>query len=372
MLEEIFLYLLVASLCGMLTLQFLMWKGLRLLQTPQNNVPRQFSVIVAARNEESGIAECLQSLVHQDYPKELYEILVVNDRSTDATPEIIARFCSNYSNVRTINITELRPGYFPKKNALTSAIEIAKFEIVAFTDADCVVPKNWLATLSTYYTEDVGVVAGRCKNSTAQIHNIFGKIFYRYEELKGSINSAAGIGMKTAYVCKGGNFSYRKKVYEQVGGFAKINHSASGDDDLFLQLIQRETTWKICYMRDEEAEISTTPPLTFSDFLRQRKRHISASKYYAFNIKLLYGVSHTFTLVSLLALCIIPLYALIAILVRMNIDAIIMLRNTSFYSTEPTWTEIFIGELLLILFTVCIGPLGYTKSISWKESSLPV
>ncbi|MBW7888612.1 MAG: glycosyltransferase [Bacteroidetes bacterium] len=369
MLEEIFLSLLIISLFGMTALQFFIWKGLASLQSPQNEKLHQFSVIIAARNEEEHIGSCLHSLVTQNYPKELFEIIVANDRSTDRTAEIISEFCAEFSNVRTITITGLRPGYFPKKNALTSAIEIARNEILAFTDADCIASPNWLKTLSSYYAEEVGVVTGRCINDTSKISSLFGKLFYTYENLKVSLSTAAAIGMQSAYTGKGGNFSYRKIVYNEVGGFSAINRSVSGDDDLFIQLIQQKTDWKIQYMKEEGSETVTNPPLKLKNFIKQRRRHISASKYYALKFKIVFGISHAFTFLSLLGLFIIPLYALIAILIRINIDAVILFRYPEFIRAKLKWTDIFIGELLLLFYTVCIGPIGFTKSISWKEAS---
>ena len=102
------------------------------------------SVIIAAHNESQNIETCLDSILNQNYPDDKMEIIVVNDRSKDDTGVIVNKYEKNHELIRVLTISECEPRLSPKKNAITQAINIAKGEIIATTDADCETPPQWL------------------------------------------------------------------------------------------------------------------------------------------------------------------------------------------------------------------------------------
>ncbi|SVB31253.1 uncharacterized protein METZ01_LOCUS184107, partial [marine metagenome] len=118
------------------------------------------SIIVSAHNESQNIAICLDSILHQDYPEHKLELIIVNDRSEDDTGMILERYKENYSHIHIININECQEGISPKKNALTQGIGVAKGEIIAMTDADCVPPEQWVKKMVSCFTGEVGIVVG--------------------------------------------------------------------------------------------------------------------------------------------------------------------------------------------------------------------
>ena len=137
--ETAFYSLLAFLFLCYLGVQLLVLKGLSALKKRQEKVSDEkpkISVIVAARNEEANIGRCLHALVHQDYPASSFEIIVVDDRSTDRTASIVHNYCVHNSSVKLISLTQLSSDLPPKKNALNEAIERSRFDIVAFTDAD--------------------------------------------------------------------------------------------------------------------------------------------------------------------------------------------------------------------------------------------
>ncbi len=344
----------------------MLWKGIRSLYGGDSNELKNFSVIVAARNEERTIKNCITSILRQNYPLDKFEIIVVNDRSTDTTKNIIEELQKKNSTLQLINIETEISGMPAKKFALSRAIAQSKFDFLVFTDADCAVGKNWLNEFSKHFTEEVGVVAGYSPNNVSDIKNYFGKIFLHYEEFKNSLFAAAGIGLNNAFMCTGRNFAYKKKLYQQVGGFEKIKHSISGDDDLFIQLLQKETGCAMRYMTSPESFVRTFPPGTLKKFISQRTRHISASRYYPANIKFLYSILHVSNLISLIALCSMSLYGLLFFLVKTNIDAIgIVLAEKKFYENFSL-TDFLFGEILFALYPLLLGPIGYFSKFTWK------
>ena len=361
------LYILIIFSIAYTLVNALLWKGLRLLRYSQANTEKQnLSVIIAARNESVNIKRCIESLTAQNYPTDKFEIIVANDRSTDNTKEIVSELAKIHSNVRLLNIEKISSDMPSKKFALSQAIAISSFDILVFTDADCFAEKNWLQEVSNNFTSEVGAVAGYSPNDFSELHNYFGKTFLRYEELKNSIGAAAGITLRNAFMCTGRNFAYRKSLFHQVGGFEKIKHSISGDDDLFIQLLQKETHCTMRYMTSAESFVTTTPPLSFQKFITQRIRHISASKYYPLKIKLLYAVIHLCNIISLTALFFIPLYGLVYFLLKINIDAVTLVKSEKYFKEKFSLIEFVLGELFFVLYNIIIGPLGYILNFSWK------
>jgi cellulose synthase/poly-beta-1,6-N-acetylglucosamine synthase-like glycosyltransferase len=341
------------------------WRGLSKLFNNQLQKEQQlFSIIIAARNEETSIENLLHSLVTQEYPSNKFEIIVVNDRSTDSTASIIEKFVRKNSNIRLINIESNNSTMPHKKNALRIGIEQASFEILVFTDADCVAPPHWLNEISKQYRTDVGVVAGYSPYINGSANS-----FLRYEEYKTSLIVASAIEWKRAFMCTGRNFSYRKTVYHEVGGFEEIKNSISGDDDLFLQLVQKKTSWKIRYMVSPESYVFTTPPQSFSHFVNQRTRHVSASKYYPIQLKLLYALVHLFHLFIFVGFFFVPFISLIAVLVKFNIDALLITKGKDVFQEKFSLFEFLIDEFLLILYSFFIAPLGFLKKFDWKGST---
>ena len=336
----------------------------RLFRPNQNTAPLPISVIIAARNEEKNILRVLRSLMDQNYPKDRFEVIVVNDRSTDSTASTVETFRRSFPSVRLITI-ETNTGDMPhKKNALRTGIAESTFGILAFIDADCIAGKEWLNSISAEFTDEVGAVAGYSpygdENSSS---------FLRYEENKNSLYAASAVGLGQAYMCTGRNFSYRKSLFTEVGGFEKIKQSISGDDDLFIQVVQRETKWKIRYMTNPASFVRTLPPLSFRQFVHQRTRHVSASSYYPNAIIAGYGTIHFFHGLIFIALFFSPLNGLLALMLKFNIDGAFIANGKRIFGEEFSLSEFVADEILLVLYSFLIAPLGFIGSFDWKGSS---
>ena len=126
----------------------------------RNNALSMVSVIVAARNEEENIEDCLSALALQDYPDDMYEVVVVNDRSSDGTEQIARSFEDRYYNFSLLNVTGEPLYACPKKNALNLGIESSRGEIILLTDADCRPPCSWISDMVGHFEPEVGLVAG--------------------------------------------------------------------------------------------------------------------------------------------------------------------------------------------------------------------
>ena len=258
-------------------------KSSRVMNHQKYNV----SIIISAHNESENIGFCLDDLLKQKYDKELIEIIIVNDRSEDNTKDILDRYAAKYKAIKIITIDTSHYSLSPKKYALSKAIDAATGEIILSTDADCRLNEFWLQSMVSYFTPEVGAVAGLViLNPTKWIFSYLISI----DAIMNNLIIHGTLGWKFVVACKGGNFAYRKCVYEQVGGFIGLEKSLSGDDDLLLQKISEKSHWKIKSCINKAAVVESFAPTNMAHFLSQRKRHISASKYFNKKVQLAYSI----------------------------------------------------------------------------------
>ena len=351
--------------------------GIRRLRRCNSTEKPFVSVIVAARNEEKNIPGLLECLVHQDYPH--YEIVIVNDRSSDRTRSMIEQYQSRYPDLRRIDVDSSTHDLPPKKHALAQGIEASKGEILVFTDADCLPPPSWVSALVRGFDDDIGLVAGyspyhlrpHSDSSPEPFTSRILQEFIQYEEFKGATWSAGSIGLRRGWLCTGRSLAYRRCVYDEVGGFERIKHSVSGDDDLFLQIVRRFTTWEMNYVTEPGSHVPTYPPSSFSEFIEQRTRHFSAGKFFSLPMKLFFFFFHAANLIMFLSCvgavvfgsCGILFWAFVA---KMAFDSLLFVTAAPvFKETRFRLTFLFM-EMLIICYNSFIGPLGMISRYEWK------
>ncbi len=246
------------------------------------------TVIVAARNEEKNISRCLNALDKLIYPEGKLEIILVDDQSTDNTGKIIDEFiarknipsesndisagrpaCRSFSEgmFRKI-ITKKEIGRLKgKTNALANALETAKNEIILTTDADCEVKPTWVFKTASYYQKDVGMVNGI---TTQAAHDWFsGMQALDFIYLLTVASSTINLGNPIS--CIGNNMSYRKKAYEEVGGYENLPFSVTEDFNL-LMAINRLNKYRIIYPVDKDTLVTSLPCPDIKTLFHQKKR----------------------------------------------------------------------------------------------------
>jgi len=371
----ILVFLLIALFYSV-TLLALMWGLWRVRQSAPDSEQPFVSVIIAARNEEDNIIRLLDALRKQTYPR--YEILVVNDGSSDRTSEIAGSYLDKVSFLRVIDIETTGPSVVSrKKRALKTGIEASGGEILLFTDADCLPGPSWIEHMIREFSHDTGIVAGFSpyalsgEDSGGFLARLL-RFFIQYEEVKGALWSAGAIGLKMPWLCTGRNLAYRRRVWDEVGGFHKIEHSISGDDDLFLQLVARETQWGIRYCVDPKTFVLTMFPQSFGDFVNQRKRHFSAGKYFTLPMKTFFFCFHLSNLILVVGLFLGLLGPLAFagaswfFLAKLAFDLAFALHGSRLFGVRHPVLSFLPMEFLYVGYTTLIGPLGFVTSFRWK------
>jgi len=364
-------YLIPLSLLTIFYIAFLlaMRLGLTRLREGKNEEQPSVSVVLAARNEEDNIGECLSCLVAQDYPQDKLEVIVVDDRSQDATAEIIRSF----PQVKLYQVEEKSLRIAPKKYALDLGIKASKGEIILTTDADCRPGPEWVRNILRYFEPEVGLVAGFSPLEIGRASPLRGML--ALESLALASVAAGGIGLGWALTCTGRNLSYRKKTYDEVGGLATIGRFVSGDDDLFLQLVDRKTKWKLRYAFDPKTIVPAKPPQSLKDLIHQRIRHASKGRYYPKDIKALGLVIYFYNL-ALLILFFLALFKVIGfpwlllfLLLKILAEFSLLLKGARLFGRRRFLMILPLATLLHVPFIVFFGALGQLGRFRWKGES---
>lgn len=324
------------------------------------------SVIIPARNEEANIGLLLAALQEQSYPPELFEIIVIDDDSEDKTAEIVRQ----YNRVRLLSLKENDLNSY-KKKAIETGIAVAKGEWIVTTDADCLPPENWLQTIASFIGENQTVfiaapVSIHCSSSVVQIFQALD--FMVLQGITGAVVYRSKLTM-----CNGANLAYKRKVFEEVGGFAGADHIASGDDMLLMYKIWKTHPAKVHYLKSKTAIVSTQPAVTWKAFLNQRIRWASKAGLYDDKRILPVLVIVYFFNLSFVVLAIAGFTdhrywsaALLLWLLKTIIE-LPFFRSLSIYF-DKRWAVkwFFFFQPLHILYTVVSGLFGQFGKYEWK------
>ncbi len=346
--------------------------------TPHNPELPIISVIVPARNEERNIEHCMNSLVLQDYPEHLFEIIVVDDHSNDKTIEIVRFIQKTNPAVHLLKLSEYtreaRINSY-KKKAIATGIAYAKGALIATTDADCIVPEKWLHTIGNYYLlNHPAMIAAPVRFDIPPAKNFLKKLFFIFQALDfmtlQGITGAA-INKRMHYMANGANLAYTKSIFESVQGFEGIDNIASGDDMLLMEKIGFGKN--IRYLKSKEAIVSTYPEPTLQKFLNQRIRWAGKSSAYSDKkiklvLVLVYLVNVWLMVAAVGAIFSkIPLlYFLILFFTKIFADLFFLFPVGSFFGQRKLVWWLILLEPFHIIYIIIAGWLGAFGSYSWK------
>ncbi len=228
------------------------------------------SVVIAARNEEDHILNCLNSCLKQSYPERLVEIIVVDDQSEDDTYDLISKLDSPRVVLMRLGVYKRTTIKGSKKKALAYGINHAKGEIICTTDADCIVPENWIITMVSHFKNpDIKMVSGPVK--IIETRTWINQLQVLDLSANGLIN-AVGIFSRLFYLCSAANMAYRKDTYMELNAFDTNYHIPSGDDVFLIQQFRKRYPDSIVFAKSQEAIIETQGKKSWNAFMFQRLR----------------------------------------------------------------------------------------------------
>jgi biofilm PGA synthesis N-glycosyltransferase PgaC len=245
----------------------------------EENPIEPVSIIICARNEAVNLEKNLPLILEQDYPD--YEVIVVNDRSDDETPEILKRIATKYPRLRVSEVRNEPMFTHGKKLALTLGIKASVNEWLLHTDADCVpAGKNWLSLMQRNFTKDKDIVLGYggYKKEPGILN-----LLIRYETVFTAMQYFGMAAAGKPYMGVGRNLAYRKSVFFQNKGFASHSNLYSGDDDLFVN--ETATSTNVAVEMHPESFTWSDPEKTLKSWYLQKKRHLTTGPRYSFKTK---------------------------------------------------------------------------------------
>ncbi|MEO6812919.1 MAG: glycosyltransferase [Ginsengibacter sp.] len=341
------------------------------------------SIIIAARNEENNIGNCIQSILNQTYPQNKFELIIINDHSTDNTVEVINSF--RKENIHVINLQDFTGNNVLnsyKKKSIETALQFAKGELIVTTDADCIVPEKWIETLVSFYKEKSPVFVampvvflspGQVKLGVKPLLKRLLKIFQSLDFMTLQGIAGASVYKKFHSMCNGANLAYEKKVFYEVNGFEGIDEIASGDDMLLMHKIQKAYPDKILFLKSTDVIVQTQPAATMKDFMNQRIRWASkADKYTDKKITavllLVYLLNAWIFILTIFSFFFTKAFYLflISIVVKTIVELFFVFPVAKFFEKKRLLWWFAPAEPFHILYTLIAGWLGKFGSYQWK------
>ena len=261
------------------------------------------SVIICAKNEAENLEKNLPYVLNQEYSN--YEVVLINDGSSDQTLKIMKQFEAKYDVIKIVDVRTNEAFWGNKKYALTLGIKASKNDFLVFTDADCRPNSSlWLQHMSSKFSNEKAVVLGygAYEKKRSSILNLL----IRFETILTALQYFSYAKLGIPYMGVGRNMAYTKELFFNNNGFNGHMSVKSGDDDLFINEVADKNNVALCFVKDSFT--ISTPEESLKDWIRQKRRHVSTSRLYKLQHKLLLSLFYfsqlTFWILGILLLII--------------------------------------------------------------------
>lgn len=326
------------------------------------------SVIVCAKNEAENVRNFIPILAEQNYKN--YEIVLIDDASSDETLDVFEAFEKQYSNIKLVKVENNEAFWGNKKFALTLGIKAATKDYLLFIDADCYPEsKNWISIMTANFNNQKTIVLGY--GAYEKIRGSFLNKIIRFETLLSAIQYFSWANSGKPYMGVGRNLAYKKSEFFRVNGF--INHMKilSGDDDLFVNQASNNSNTVTCYSKDSFT--LSKPKTNFADWFTQKRRHISTAKHYKFFDKLqlsifyLSQISFFVLAISLIIFNFEPIFVISLIIFRYLFSWIIFAEGAKKLNEKDIIIWYPILEIILIITQLRLFFANiFSKPALWK------
>ena len=347
------------------------WNNTRREKKSVNDRNNYFTVIIPVKNEEENIQKLLVDLNNQTYSYENFEVIIVNDNSSDNTTAFVREFIplSGFP-LKLLNLQEKIKGS-AKKMAITEGVKQAKGEFIVTTDGDCRLQKTWLEAYNHHFNHTgSNFVAGPVtfhheKSFFQQLQTI------EFASLIGS--GAASVFFKHPNMSNAANMAFKKSVFNQLGGYNDVSHIISGDDEFLMQKIFQFDKTKVSFLKKEEAIVATYPQKTLKEFIHQRKRWAGKwNNHKGIRVKLLavsiFLYHFSFLLVALLTLS--GRYSFLVFIsqftLKVLVEFIFLKKVLSFFHKKLNIFRFFTLQIIYSVYVVLFGVLANFGSFQWK------
>ena len=340
-------------------------KEVKPFQEKVNNAKIKVSVIVACHNEENNLPGLLSCLAKQDYPQDFFEVIIVDDNSTDSTFELACKF-DGIKNLKVI-----RNHGTGKKIAIKQGVGESSAELILTTDADCRMAKEWVSSIASFYDiEKPEMIIAPVNLSKQNDGFLNSSQIIEWQALQGITAGTAAKG--NPVMCNGANLGFKRDTFLSHSYGLKYN-LASGDDIFLLQTIKEERKSNIRWLESSEATVITSPALTFNELLKQRARWTSKAGAYTDPCTIFIALVTFCINIELLGLylaCILNqalVFILIACFITKSASDFALLKETNRKSGKPAKLRYFlVSEILYPVYVLIVSLKALTVKKRWK------
>ncbi|WP_298898373.1 glycosyltransferase [uncultured Psychroserpens sp.] len=332
----------------------------------------KFSVIIPFRNEAEHLPQLMTTISSLNYPKSMFEILFVDDESTDDSVE---KIYTRKVDLKSINFSVLaneRLTKSPKKDAIAKAIKHAKYEWIITTDADCQLPKYWLDCFDSYIQNNTSKVL--VAPVTFDKARSFFERFQLLDILSLQGATIGGFGIKKPFLCNGANLAYKKDFFYTIEGFKGNSNIASGDDIFLLEKAIKKEKNSVHYIKNNHITVTTKPEKDFKALKAQRVRWAAKASNYKNTFTKLTGLLILLMnalMVSMPLLAILQIIALktlaYSFAIKFLIDFLLLFKAARFFNQESYLGSYVFSSILYPFFNVYIAFISVFKGYKWKD-----
>ncbi|TBW30045.1 glycosyltransferase [Gramella sp. KN1008] len=374
MLLVILLVLVTACYLGLIAALIYGWKRLPYFSLHKTNAETGFSIIIPYRNEAGNLPALFKSLSGLHYPLEKFEIILVNDQSLDTSKTLCEDFQKSFPEMKIRLLENIRRSVSPKKDAVQTGIDESAFDFIATTDADCIIPVNWLRAFDQEISENGSkLIAG----PVAFMQNAGFKkpLFQKFEEMDFmSLQSTTigSFGIEKPFMCNAANLCYEKQVFVDHAGFSENENIASGDDVFLLQSLRKKGV-KVSFLKSERLIVYTGFQETLGSLISQRIRWAAKASAYKSYFGKFSGVTvflMNLFLIMYAGLALFDLvsyqYVMLAFLLKFNSDFILIYKAAKFFDRESLMRSYFWCSIVYPFFSVYVAGLSFFSGYEWK------
>jgi len=337
----------------------------------QISAENSFSIIVPFRNEANNLPALLQSIIQLNYPTERFEVILVNDDSSDDYKTVIQNFLAENVYMQITVIQNSRESLSPKKDAVKTAVSKAKFDWIITTDADCLVPNYWLHNFDSFIrNNDVKMIIAPVAYT---IENKFLQHFQNLDFLSLQGTTMGSFGINKPFMCNGANLCYKKEAFLQVNGFEGNGHIVSGDDVFLLEKMLDKFPNGVKYLKNFESVVFTKPQPNLKSLVQQRIRWAakmgSTKSMFSKIVGLIVFIANAY-LIFLLFLYLTHQiswkYVGLFFLIKLNVDFVLLFKTTEFFKQQDSMRRYLYSSFLYPFFSIYIAFLSFFKGFQWK------
>jgi cellulose synthase/poly-beta-1,6-N-acetylglucosamine synthase-like glycosyltransferase len=318
-----------------------------------------FSIVVPFRNEAANLPMLLQSIENLNYPTDQFEVILVDDDSLE-------KFQVSGLKFQVQLVPNQRKSNSPKKDAIQTAIKQAKYDWIVTTDADCIVPENWLLDLNNYIQQTKKEMV--CGPVLFKKADGFLYDFQQIELLSLQAVTIGSFGMQQPFMCNGANFTYSKSLFQQLNGFEGNNTIASGDDVFLLQKAVQYYPKKVGFLVKSNFLVQTKVASSWKELFYQRVRWAGKSTEYSSPfgkmVALVVLLGNLTFIVALSGLIFGRYECAFILFIKVLVDYLLARRTAVFYKKQMK--SIFLTALIYPFFSTAVAFYSLFGSYQWK------